>query len=91
MLFHNKFPENRQRNPKRRAEWRVYRSLNETLRDGHVIYEAKVSRTAPEVDFFVIIQNAAVVCMQVKGGDHRIIGGDWHRETDEGTEYPETP
>ncbi len=91
MLFHNEFPPNRVRDPKRRAEWRVYRSLDETLREGHVAYEVKVSRTAPEVDFFVIIQDKAVVCMQVKGGDYRIIGGDWHLETDEGTEYVQDP
>ena len=91
MLFHNEFPPNRVRDPKRHAEWRTYRSLDETLREGHAIYEVKVSRTAPEVDFFVIIQDKAVVCMQVKGGEYRIIGGDWHLETDEGLEYVRDP
>ena len=72
MLFHNEFPQNRVRDPKRHAEWRTYRSLDETLREGPIIYEVKVNERAPEVDFFIIIQDEAVVCLQVKGGHYRI-------------------
>ena len=91
MLIHNEFPRNRQRDPKRRAEWRTYRSLEETDRDGHVLYEVKVGQHAPEVDFFVIIQDKAVVCIQVKGGRYRIVSGDWHPETDDGLELVRDP
>ena len=87
MLIQPAFPPNRLRDPKRKAERRVYREFEESERDGGVLYELKVSKNAPEVDFFAIITGEAVVCLQVKGGQYRIQGGDWYLETDEGPEY----
>ena len=43
------------------------------------------------MDFFALIQDKVVVCMQVKGGQYRIIDGNWHLETDDGLEYTPCP
>ena len=91
MLIYPEFPPNRKRDPKRQAEWRVYQAFDESDRDGHALYELKVGRHAPEVDFFALIQDKVVVCMQVKGGQYRIIDGNWHLETDDGLEYTPCP
>ena len=91
MLIYPEFPPNRRQDPKRQAEWRVYQAFDESDRDGHALYELKVGRHAPEVDFFALIQDKVVVCMQVKGGQYRIIDGNWHLETDDGLEYTPCP
>ena len=74
MLIYPEFPPNRRQDPKRQAEWRVYQAFDESDRDGHALYELKVGRHAPEVDFFALIQDKVVVCMQVKGGQYRVEG-----------------
>ena len=91
MLIYPEFPPNRKQDPKRHAEWLVYQAFEDSDRDGHALYELKVNRRAPEVDFFALIQDKAVVCMQVKGGQYRVIDGDWHLETDDGLEYTPCP
>ena len=91
MLIYPEFPPNRRQDPKRHAEWLVYQAFEESDRDGHALYELKVNRRAPEVDFFALIQDKVVVCMQVKGGQYRVEGGDWYLETDNGLEYTPCP
>ena len=91
MLIYPEFPPNRRQDPKRHAEWLVYQAFEDSDRDGHALYELKVNRRAPEVDFFALIQDKVVVCMQVKGGQYRVIDGDWHLETDDGLEYTPCP
>ena len=85
MLIYPEFPPNRKRDPKRQAEWRVYQAFDESDRDGHALYELKVGRHAPEVDFFALIQDKVVVCMQVKGRSVPRRGtANWYLETDNG-------
>ena len=91
MLIYPEFPPNRRQDPKRQAEWRVYQAFDESDRDGHALYELKVGRRAPEVDFFALIQDKVVVCMQVKGGQYRVEAGNWYLETDDGLEYTPCP
>ena len=91
MLIYPEFPPNRKQDPKRHAEWRVYQAFEDSNRDGHALYELKVGRHAPEVDFFALIQDKAVVCMQVKGGQYRVIDGEWYLETDYGAELTPCP
>ena len=85
------FPEHRTRDPKRLAELAVYRELEATDAPGTAIYEAKVNRNTPEVDFAIWIEGAARYAMQVKGGIHRPHGGSWYLSTPRGEVRKPTP
>ncbi len=85
------FPEYRTRDPKRLAELAVYRELEATDAPGTAIYEAKVNRNTPEVDFAIWIEGAARYAMQVKGGIHWPHGGSWYLSTPRGEVRKPTP
>ena len=78
------FPDHRLREPKRMAELAVYRELEASDAPGTTIYEAKASRTCPEVDFALWIEGVGRYAMQVKGGIYRVQGGIWYLSTPRG-------
>ena len=78
------FPDHRLREPKRMAELAVYRELEASDAPGTTIYEAKASRTCPEVDFALWIEGVGRYAMQVKGGICRVQGGIWYLSTPRG-------
>ena len=78
------FPDHRLRDPKRMAELAVYRELEGSDAPGTAIYEAKGSRTCPEVDYAIWAEGVARYAAQLKGGIHRVQGGIWYRSTPRG-------
>ena len=78
------FPAHRFRDPKRMAELAVYRELEASDAPGTAIYEAKASRTCPEVDYAIWAEGVARYAAQLKGGIQRVQGGVWYRSTPRG-------
>ena len=80
----NEFPPNRRADPKRRAEYRVFKALAGINRQGFVHYEWRRGYERIELDFAVWIQGLGRFALQVKGGRYRIIDGQWHLATRDG-------
>ena len=78
------FPDHRRRDPKRRAEARVYDELAGSDAPGYVLYEVKPRSDAPECDFAVWIEGIGTFGLQVKGGEIRLERGEWFLVTDQG-------
>ena len=78
------FPDHRRRDPKRRAEARVYDELAGSDASGHVLYEVKPRADAPECDFAIWLEGIGTFGMQVKGGENRLERGEWFLVTDQG-------
>ena len=86
MHMHNPFPNHRRLDPKRSAEAAVYDELAQAQQPGRSLYEVHVSRTAPELDFAVLLEGVAVFGIQVKGGRYVLDGNQWRLLTDDGPE-----
>ena len=78
------FPDHRHRDPKRRAEARVYDELAGSDAPGYVLYEVKPRSDAPECDFAIWMEGVRTFGMQVKGGENRLERGEWSLATDQG-------
>ena len=85
------FPDHRLRDPKRMAELAVYRELEGSDAPGTAIYEAKGSRTCPEVDYAIWADGVGRYAAQIQGGIHRVQGGIWYRSTPRGEVRVPTP
>ena len=72
MFIRPAFPNSRRRDPTRQAELRVYDHFANSRLPGCVLYEAKASQTAPEVDFAIWLQDRARIALQVKGGRYTV-------------------
>ena len=86
MQIQPNFPNNRRRDPRRRAELVVYYQLAASDLPGLAIYEARVSVAGPEVDFALWLQNQGRFALQVKGGRYSLQDGEWYLHTDDGPE-----
>ena len=84
MRIDPEFPPHRRQDPKRRAELAVYEAIAASPRPGRALYEIKTAPTVPELDFTVLLEDFGIVGMQVKGGPHRMVKGQFQRITDDG-------
>lgn len=84
MNMHPEFPPHRREEPKRRAELAVYQAIEQSPRPGRALYEVKTSRTVPELDFAVLLEDIGVAGLQVKGGAHQMVRGQFQLITDDG-------
>ena len=86
MLIQPPFPPHRRQEPMRLAELAVYTELANSDREGRALYELKTSRTVPELDFTVMLENFAIYGLQVKGGQHQLHRAQWQVITADGPE-----
>lgn len=91
MRMLNDFPEHRRHDPTRRAEMQVYDQLAGSGSPGVAIYEVKVNRVAPEVDFVAWFQDVARFGIQVKGGRYAMEGSRWFLYTNGEREAMQDP
>ena len=78
------FPSGRRRKRKRQAERRVYAALAGSDHRGFCYYEWRRGYGRIELDFAVWIEGLGRFALQVKGGPHLLIDGEWHRKTPAG-------
>lgn len=83
-MYPKEFPAARLKMPKRRAERRVYEALADCGRQGFCYYEWRKGHEHIELDFAIWIAGLGRFVLQVKGGDYRLIEGDWRLQTREG-------
>ena len=83
-MYPREFPANRRREPKRRAERRIYEALAGSDRQGFVFYEWRRCYERIELDFAVWIVDLGRFALQVKGGHYLLIDGDWYLKTRDG-------
>ena len=85
-MYPREFPSGRRKNPKRRAERRVYETLAGSDRQGFAFYEWRKGYERIELDFAVWIEGLGRFALQVKGGRYVLIDGDWYLKKREGME-----
>ena len=85
-MYPRQFPSGRRGKPKRRAERRVYEGLANIDRRGFAYYEWRKGYERPELDFAVWIEKLGRFALQVKGGRHLLVEGEWHLRTREGVQ-----
>ena len=79
------FPEQRRRDPKRRAEAEVFDALCNMGKDGRGIYEFRYRPDGQQVDVALWVDNLGRIAGQVKGGEYRLEDdGGWQLSTYEG-------
>ena len=83
-MYPTKFPANRLKKPKRRAEHRIYEALAGSERRGFVYYEWRKDYECIEIDFAAWIPDLARFALQVKGGRYLLIDGGWYLKTRNG-------
>ena len=83
-MYPREFPSGRRRKRKRQAEGRVYAALAGSGRRGFCYYEWRRGYGRIELDFAVWIEGLGRFALQVKGGPHLLIDGEWHRKTPAG-------
>ena len=83
------FPEQRQNDPKRRAESEVFDALVNMGRNGRGIYEFRYRPDGQQVDYALWWDNLGRIAVQVKGGVYRLDDdGQWRLRTYEGEWEP---
>ena len=83
-MYPREFPPDRRRDPKRRAERRIYEALAGSDRRGFVYYEWRKGYEQIELDYAVWMEGFGRFALQVKGGHYALIDGDWHLRTRDG-------
>ena len=76
MKINPKFPPSRETDARRRAERHVYQALETSEIPGWTLYEVKVTREAPQIDFLVWVEGIGVFAVQLKGGVYVIRDGE---------------
>ena len=89
--YPEQFPEERRADPRRRAEAQVFDAIRASNLPGFAYYEYKKSRTSPELDFALWIQDEARFGLQVKGGRYLLEKGKWYLITQNGREKKSSP
>ena len=84
MKISPEFPDDRRRDPMRRAELRVYRQLEGSEVPGRALYQVRASRRDRELDFLVFLDGLARIGIEVKGGSYRLKNGEWQLRTSDG-------
>ena len=74
-MFLRKFPPARRKDPKRRAERRVFEALAGINRQGFVYYKWRRGYERIELDFAAWIPDLGRFALQVKGGRYLLIDG----------------
>ena len=87
LKIHPEFPRHRLKNPKRRAEKRLYDQLAQSDVPGYTLYEAYPGGGAPQLDFGVWLGAVARIAAQCKGGEYRVHRGEWQLRTSKGWEH----
>ena len=72
------FPNDRRRDPRRRAELEVHDQLAASDLPGRAIHEARAPAAGQEVDSARWFQGQGRFALQVKGGRYSLQEGDWH-------------
>ena len=85
------FPDERRRDPMRRAELRVYRQLSDSEVPGRALYQVRASRRDRELDFLVFLEGLARIGIEVKGGSYRLRAGGWQLRTPDGWQWKPSP
>ena len=83
-MYPRDFPPDRQRDPKRRAERRIYEALACSDRQGFAFYEWRKGYERIELDFAVWAEGLGRFALQVKGGGYALTDGDWYLRKREG-------
>ena len=83
-MYPKEFPATRRKQPKRRAERRIYEALAGSDRQGFVYYEWRRGYEHIELDFAVWIVDLGRFALQVKGGHYLLIEGEWYLKTSDG-------
>ena len=80
------FPEERRRDPKRRAEATVFDTLAECQRAGHVLYEWGAPGRPHRTDFALWLEGVGRYAIEVKGGGYtlRTESDRWYLQTPDG-------
>ncbi len=91
MKIHPKFPKGRRRDPKRQAELLIYEKLKASNVPGYALYEVRVDQHCRELDFLVLLEGAARIGIELKGGLYRLVGGEWQLLTPEGWQKVPNP
>ena len=89
-MFPKEFPSGRRRKPKRQAERRVYEALAGNDRQGFCYYEWRKGYEHIELDFAVWVEGLGRFALQVKGGRHLLIDGEWRLKTRYGVKLIES-
>ena len=85
-MYPKEFPRGRRGKPKRRAERQVYEALAGIGRQGFAYYEWRRDYGRPELDYAVWIEKLGRFALQVKGGRHLLVEGEWRLRTREGVQ-----
>ena len=85
------FPEERRRDPKRRAEATVFDILLACLHAGYVIYEWGAPGRNHRTDFAIWLEGVARFAIEVKGGHYSLDGDRWYLHTTDGHEAKSSP
>ncbi len=80
-MYPREFPSDRLRKPKRQGERRVYEALASSDRRGFVFYEWRRGYERIELGFAVWTRGLGRFALQVKGGCHLLIDGEWYLKT----------
>ena len=91
MKISPEFPDDRRRDPMRRAELRVYRQLADSEVPGWALYQVRASGQGRELDFLVFVEGLARIGIEVKGGSYRLRGGEWQLLTPDGWQWKPNP
>ena len=91
MRISPEFPDDRRRDPMRRAELRVYRQLADSEVAGRALYQVRASRRDRELDFLVFLEGLARIGIEVKGGTYRLRAGGWRLRTTDGWQWKPSP
>ncbi len=85
------FPQERRRDPKRRAEAAVFDALSGCYASGHVLYEWGAPGRPHRTDFALWLENTGRFAIEVKGGHYTLDGVQWFLHTPDGPEAKSSP
>ena len=85
------FPPERRNDPRRRAEARVFDELRNSHLPGFVYYEWQRDRRSPQLDFPVWLPGVGRYGLQVKGGQYRLLNGNWYLMASDGSTKKDCP
>ena len=77
--------------PARRAEPVLYRQLAHGVAPGRALYEIGASQDCRELDFLPCLAGVARVGIEVRGGAHRLLDGEWQLWTPTGRRTKRSP
>ncbi len=85
------FPDERRKDPKRRAEAVVFDALAESDHCGHALYEWGAPGRPHRTDYALWLESVARFAIEVKGGCYTLDGADWYLHTPNGQQAKPSP